>query len=282
MKENSFDKQLRYNLWSEAGRSLESASSLEKDMLEQHRILRDITFVPDYLGGDKFLSGLTTIIGTGQGLEVVDQENDFFLNNKLYNRVPKNKIIITGGIGVSLNQFEETNRVGISAKPIAQMISEQSPTRLIGVENFSFNTPEQAQNLHNILEDGQNVLLFLGVWHAPRFYMTMIKEMPKVNFYTHYCWRDENHFSSAKYDYGQLRFQAPLFISEIARLHLYVEEDSGPCTPEFLMKYMSNLIPNHKATLDGKKKQFEKELLPLWNKTHKDILEKSDAFINYR
>jgi hypothetical protein len=109
----------------------------------------------------------------------------------------------------------------------------------------------------------------------------MVKEMPEVKFYTYYFWRDSDNISSATYDFGQPRFQTSLFISEIARLHKYIEKGSGPCNPEYLMEYISKLIPNHPVILNGKLKLY-KQLLPLWNKTHQEIFNKADRYTSFR
>jgi hypothetical protein len=124
MKELDFGKQLHYDLWKEAGRSMEKANPLEKEMLEQHRLLREITFIPYQLHDTKF-DPWVDVEGTAQGLQSIDIMTQVFSEARKTGFAGSCGISIpTGKMGVSKDQFEKTHRPGINAKVMAEIISQ--------------------------------------------------------------------------------------------------------------------------------------------------------------
>lgn len=273
--ETSFEDKFRLKLWKEAEKSIEKDTTpLEKDMLEQHRLLREAVFVPYTSCKDTF-DPLVLIEGTGQGVANIEFSEELAREAVTTGKAKPGSVFIpSGAIGVRKEKYKDTGTIGINAEVLAQMhnVNQDSKDRII-IEGESLNTPEQAQKLNKILDKNgfSKAVLIMSPWHAPRFFMTMVKEMPDVDFYSHYFWRDKDNISGAPFDYGIARFQAPLLLAEIARLHRYIEEGSGPCSVMDLKKYIINLLEKNNINPAGKNKLFE-ELVPNWDKSHREIL----------
>lgn len=284
-KSIGFDKLHRFNLWKEAGKSVEQANPLEKKMLEQHRLLREIIFVP-YTSHKGVFNPLVLVEGTGQGIANIDYSERLAKEAVQSGKAKSGSVFIpTGAIGVTKESHLEKGVVGVNADILANMhlnISKNLGDEII-VENKSLNTPEQAKQLEKIMSEHKfsNAVLIMSPWHAPRFYMTMVKAMPNVDFYSSFFWRDANKIGGAQFDYGIARFQAPLLIAEVARMHKYISEGSGPCSVERLKEYVVDLEEKDGHDPSGKIKLFN-QLEPLWNETHREVMDNVQKYTKYR
>lgn len=280
----NFSKNFRYNLWKEAGRVIERETTpLEKDMLEQHRLLLDLIHTPVSIDKAEF-DPVVGIIGTAQGLDNV-HEAFSLLPEMQKEKSAKNKyFLLTGGIGITTHEAKRLGVPGANAAVLAEMLRQYGvPEEELIIENESKHTDHQSELIAEIRRERpfSKAIAFLDVWHGPRFFMTMIKRNPDLILYTKFVNRDENSVGAAPYDYGQKRFQAPLQVAEIARLHKYVEEDIGPVTPDKLGEYIERVYKENGVAFDGKKKSLAR-FKDLWDKTHEEILRNADTFLAYR
>lgn len=280
----NFSQNFRYNLWKEAGRAIERETTpLEKDMLEQHRLLLDLTHIPVSVDKGEF-EPLVGIIGTAQGLDNVHEAYSTLQKLQEENGSERKYYVVTGGIGITTHESKRLGVPGANAAVLTEMLRQYGvPEEELIVENESRHTDHQAEKLAELRENMPfgKAIAFLDVWHGPRFLMTMIRRNPDLNLYTKFVNRDENSLNAAPYDYGQKRFQAPLHIAEVARLHKYVEEDIGPVTPDVLGKYITRIYEENGVPLDGKRKSLAR-FKDLWDKTHSEILKNADTFLTYR
>jgi hypothetical protein len=279
-----FSKSFHYGLWKEAGRVIERETTpLEKDMLEQHRILLDLTHIPISTDKGEF-DPVVGIIGTAQGFDNVHEAFTTLPEVQRKKGAKTKQFLLTGGIGITTYEAKRLGVPGVNAAVFAEMLRQYGvPEEELIIENESKHTDHQSELIAEIRKEKpfSKAIAFLDVWHGPRFFMTMIRRNPDLTIYTKYINRDENSLGAAPYDYGQKRFQAPLHIAEIARLHKYVKEDIGPVTPDKLGEYLERVYVQNGIPFDGKRKSLTR-FKELWKSTHEEIIRNADTFLAYR
>ena len=281
----SFPERFQKSLKKEAGLIIEKETSpLEKKMLRQHELLVGLTSIPYSFENGK-IDPFVVIIGAAQGLDNALEAPDLYMEAIRKDKASLNVVYVpSGAIGITSHAHEKTGKKGINAEVIAEFLKQNGvPVGLITVEKNSLNTPMQAKRLAKIKKEKgfTQAVAIVDLWHGPRFYMTMIRSMPQLRLFTKYISKDSKNIGSALNDLGQAQFQAPIFIAEIARLHRYTEDESGPVHPTKLMGYLENLLKHKAKTLEHKKKMFS-ELMKLWDETHDEILKEYSRMKNYR
>ena len=256
-------------------------TGLEKDMLEQHLLLSDLTDVP-------WRSKLTTkkigiFIGAAEGFDNVHEA--YFLGKAITNKFSQIKIkyITSGAIGITKGKSEELGVPGVNAKVMSQLLYEYGISeKEVITENKSLHTDMQAVEMQKIIEKERfnSIICATDYWHGARLMMTMIGRNPDTLWFSHYVESDKDNIGSALFDWGQKLFQAPLLIAEVARLHNYIEKNMGPCDLDELCNYLIEYHPNKLKKFIKLKKLSRLKFL--WEKTHTEILKEFEKFSSYR
>jgi hypothetical protein len=258
-------------------------NSLEKEMLEEHKLLVEATTLP-VTGHVKKIINLAILIGTAQGMDNVHRAYNLSKELEKVNVNIKTTFITSGNAGISLNVIDKLKVPGINAYVMTEMLNQYGvPKAQVITEGWSKNADEQSQELSWITEryNFKDILLIVDTWHGPRFYMSMLKHNPNLNFFTEYVERDVDNIGSATYDFGQKNFQSALFIGEIARLHTYFERATGGVSSDTLIKYLMEKSKKKLLPKSLSSKKIER-LRFLWNKNHKEIVRNFDKLSSYR
>lgn len=257
------------------------ATPLQKELLHEHDLLLALTSLPPTLSDAK-LDPMGIIIGTAQGIYIADEALRLARRAEKDNWGDNFVFIVSGGIGVSQGEVKATGIKGVNARVISTYLTESGISEgSIAVDNDSLNTPQQAKNISRIVEERgiSSAVAVVAPWHGPRFTLTMINAMPNLDFYTRYASRDRRRIMQAPRDMGQIDFQPGLFISEIARLHMYVENNSGPLHPQDLFPHIAKLIPERRRGLLERRKKLYDEFMDSWDKVHSQVVDK-ETFIS--
>ena len=248
---------------------------LQRELLHEHNLLLALTNLPPAISKRK-LDPMGIIVGTAQGMYIADEAIKLAQKAKKEGWGSNFIFIVSGGIGVSMGEVRTTGTKGVNAKVIATYLTENGIDEgNIVVDNESVNTPLQAKNISKIVEEKgiKDAVAVVAPWHGPRFTLTMINAMPNLNFYTKYAGRDRKRIMQAPRDIGQIDFQPGTFISEIARLHMYVEKNSGPLNPKDLYKYLKRIIPEDSKDLLEERARLHSEFMQSWDRVHNEVIE---------
>lgn len=251
-----------------------NATPLEKSLLQQHSLLLSLSDFPLSLLCEK-VNKLPIIVGTAQGVENAFEA--LKLSNEIINEGGANEtlFIISGAIGVSKGEYKQSGVRGADAEVLAKFMERSGiDVQRIYVDAKSENAPEQATEVGKIIKDLNlnTAATVLDIWHGPRFYWTFMNKIPDLNLYTKYVNRDATRISSALFDMGQIDFQQPMFISEIARFHSYADNGTGPMHPKYMMEYISKIIPSDRKDLLKQKSEQHERLMKMWNETHDEVI----------
>jgi len=279
---DNFQSIFRKRLYKKAKIVVEKyATKLEKDLLREHTLFTKLTSLPWKPTKTKEKVGI--FVGAAEGLDNVHQAYLLGTEIESYHTGIKIKYIVSGAIGISRGKFEKIKVPGINAKVMATLLSEYSvPSPKIIIEKRSYHTGDQGSEMQKIInqEKFDSIVCIADYWHQARLLITLIGKNPTILWYSYPIEKDKDDINFAIFDWGQKLMQSPLLIAEIARLHKYTEDKIGPLDLDGICSYYSKFHPAKLNSFIKSKKL--KRLKFLWDKTHRETLEKFNIFKSYR